>query len=33
MARSHQLANLGSNQAHNNMQPFLAMNCFIYAGV
>lgn len=23
----------GNNQAHNNMQPFLAMNCFIYAGV
>jgi microcystin-dependent protein len=23
----------GSNQAHNNMQPFLALNAFIYAGV
>ena len=23
----------GNNQAHNNMQPFLALNAFIYAGV
>jgi microcystin-dependent protein len=26
-------ASQGSGTAHNNMQPYLALNCFIYAGV
>lgn len=28
-----QVGGTGGGQAHNNMQPFIAMNCFIYAGV
>jgi microcystin-dependent protein len=26
-------SSVGSGTAHNNMQPFVAMNCFIYTGV
>lgn len=28
-----QIGGTGGGQSHNNMQPFIAMNCFIYAGV
>lgn len=31
--QGQQIGGTGGGGAHNNMQPFLAMNCFIYAGI
>jgi microcystin-dependent protein len=31
--QGQQIGGTGGGAAHNNMQPFIAMNCFIYAGI